>query len=130
MTKFSSRLPKESDDNALGDAPVTAELLRRYQSQAYTPVVALVRTKEIVQNEEFLRVPTVELVTVEVALDDVDADQVRDLLQYLHDQRVGHLHPPMDLPDADELAGDLDAIEAGADPDVVDAELVDETTEA
>lgn len=126
MVKLAPALPKESEHNGL--EPNTRHILDRYTSQEYMPVVALIRTKEITSTEEFIRVPKVEVVAIEVALDQGDQDAVRELLQDLHDARVAHVKQPLDLPDIDEDAApavsDPLAIEAGED--VVVAEVVDE----
>lgn len=100
MVKLAPALPKEYDDNGLESN--TRHLLDVYPSQKYLPIVALVRTKEITQNEHFERVPKIELVHVEIATDDLDQEAVRDLIQQLHDARVQHIKQPLDLPDTDE----------------------------
>lgn len=100
MVKLAPALPKEYDDNGLESN--TRHLLGVYTSQKYLPIVALVRTKEITQNEHFERVPKIELVHVEIAIDDVDQDAVRELIKQLHDVRVQHIKQPLDLPDTDE----------------------------
>lgn len=126
MVKLASTLPKEYDDNGLESN--TRHLLEIYTSQKYVAVVALMHTKDVHHTEDFERVPRVELVHIEVALD-AEADQrVRDLLLELHDARVSHVKQPLDLPDTDdeepvELVEPL-AIEAG--DDVVDAEVIDD----
>lgn len=100
MVKLAPALPKEYDDNGLESN--TRHLLGVYTSQKYLPIVALVRTKEITQNEHFERVPKIELVHVEIAIDELDQEAVRDLIQQLHDARVQHVKQPLDLPDTDE----------------------------
>jgi hypothetical protein len=126
MVKLAASLPKEYDDNGLESN--TRHLLGVYPSQEYLPVVGLIRTKEITQTENFERVPKIELVHVEIAIDGEDQDAVRVLLQRLHDARVQHVKQPLDLPDTDDApaAGPL-ALEA-SDGDVVDAEVVEEPT--
>ncbi|MFI8593753.1 hypothetical protein ACIGCK_04895 [Microbacterium sp. NPDC078428] len=124
MVKLSTKLPKEYDDNGLESN--TRHLLERYTSQEYTPVVGLVRTKDVHQTEDFERVPRAEFVAIEPAIDSLDADAARELLQRLHDRRVRHVKQPLDLPDVDEAEGEVVeslAIEAA---DVVDAEVVDD----
>lgn len=100
MVKLSSVLPKEYDDNGLESN--SRHLLAAYPKQTYLPVIGLVRTKEITQTENFERVPKVELVHVEIAIDEDDQDRVRELLQELHDSRVRHVKQPLDLPDLEE----------------------------
>lgn len=100
MVKLAPALPKEFDDNGLESN--TRHLLGVYTSQKYLPIVALVRTKEITQNEHFERVPKIELVHVEIAIDDFDQEAVRDLIKQLHDARVQHIKQPLDLPDTEE----------------------------
>lgn len=100
MVKLAPALPKEYDDNGLESN--TRHLLGVYTSQKYLPIVALVRTKEITQNEHFERVPKIELVHVEIAIDDVDQHAVRELIKQLHDARVQHIKQPLDLPVTDE----------------------------
>jgi hypothetical protein len=126
MVKLAPSLPKEYDDNGLESN--TRHLLGIYPKQEYIPVVALVRTKEITQTENFERVPKLEIVHVEIAIDADDQEAVRELLRGLHDARVQHVKQPLDLPDTDpaqESPAPLE-LEASTD-DVVDAELVDET---
>lgn len=100
MVKLAPALPKEYDDNGLESN--TRHLLEVYPSQKYLPIVALVRTKEITQNEHFERVPKIELVHVEIAIDPEGQDVIRELIQQLHDARVQHIKQPLDLPDTDE----------------------------
>lgn len=100
MVKLAPALPKEYDDNGLESN--TRHLLGIYPKQEYLPIVALVRTKEITQNEHFERVPKVELVHVEIAIDADDQAAVRDLILRLHDARVQHVKQPLDLPDTEE----------------------------
>ncbi|NLP82612.1 hypothetical protein HF576_02000 [Microbacterium sp. CFH 90308] len=99
MVKLAPSLPKEYDDNGLESN--TRHLLNIYPKQEYVPVVALVRTKEITQTENFERVPKVEIVHIEIAVDADDQEDVRDLIQRLHDGRVQHIKQPLDLPDTD-----------------------------
>lgn len=99
MVKLASSLPKEYDDN--GIASNGRHLLGIYPSQTYLPVVALVRTKEITQNDSFERIPKIEIVAIELAVDDDDQDAARALLQRLHDARIQHVKVPLDLPDTD-----------------------------
>jgi hypothetical protein len=100
MVKLAPALPKEYDDNGLESN--TRHLLGIYPKQEYVPIVALIRTKEITQTENFERVPKVELVHVEIAIDADDQEAVRDLIQQLHDARVQHIKQPLDLPDTEE----------------------------
>lgn len=100
MVKLAPALPKEYDDNGLESN--TRHLLGVYPKQEYLPIVALVRTKEITQNEHFECVPKIELVHVEIAIDADDQRAIRDLIQRLHDGRVRHVKQPLDLPDVDE----------------------------
>lgn len=99
MVKLASSLPKEYDDN--GIEPNGRHLLAAYPTQDYLPVVALVRTKEITQNDAFEKIPKIEIVAIELAVDADDQDAARALLQRLHDGRVRHVKQPLDLPDAD-----------------------------
>ena len=99
MVKLAPSLPKEYDDNGLESNG--RHLLDAYPKQTYLPIVALVRTKEITQTENFERVPKVEIVHVEIAIDEDDADRGRELLQELHDGRVKHIKQPLDLPDTE-----------------------------
>lgn len=100
MVKLASSLPKEYDDNGIESNG--RHLLGIYPSQKYLPVVALVRTKEITQNDSFEKIPKIEIVAIELAVDEDDQDAARVLLQRLHDGRVRHVKQPLDLPDADE----------------------------
>lgn len=100
MVKLAPGLPKEYDDNGLESN--TRHLLGVYTSQEYLPVVALVRTKEITQNEHFERVPKIEIVHIEIAIAADEQEPVRDLIQQLHDARVQHIKQPLDLPDTEE----------------------------
>ncbi|OIU88637.1 hypothetical protein [Microbacterium sp. AR7-10] len=128
MVRLAATLPKEHDENGL--EANTRHLLGIYTSQEYVPIVALVRTKEILSNEDFQRVPKIELVHVEIAVDAESDVAVRELLLQLHDDRVKHVKQPLDLPDVDEepAIGEPLSLEQLADPydDVVDAEVVDE----
>lgn len=99
MVKLAPSLPKEYDDNGLESN--TRHLLGIYPKQDYVPVVALVRTKEITQTENFERVPKIEIVHIEIAIDADDQEAVRELLQSLHDGRVQHIKQPLDLPDTE-----------------------------
>lgn len=123
MTKLSTKLPKEYDDNGLESN--TRHLLEIYPSQEYMPVVGMIRTKEVLSDEDFTRVPKVEFVCVELAVDSEDQGAARDLLKKLHDSRVKHIKQPLDLPDVDEPTIDdpLELEEAG---DVIDAEVVED----
>lgn len=125
MVKLASTLPKEHERNGL--EPNGRRLLDVYQSQDTIVIVALIRTKEVLSNEDFERIPKVEIVAVEPALTDTDAGVLRDLLTALHDQRVAHIKQPLDLPYTDEPTDSVVenplAIEAG---DIVDAEIVDD----
>lgn len=124
MVKLASTLPKEYDDNGLESN--TRHLLSRYTSQEYTAAVVLLHTKDVHHTEDFEKVPRVEIVHIELAIDEDDADEVRALLRRLHDGRVRHVKQPLDLPDTDDTATVLEeplALEAG---DVVDAEVVDD----
>jgi len=100
MVKLASSLPKEYDDNGIESNG--RHLLGIYPSQKYMPVVGLVRTKEITQNENFDRVPKIEFVVIELAVDEEHDEAARELLKQLHDARVQHVKQPLDLPDADE----------------------------
>ncbi|WP_091232529.1 hypothetical protein [Microbacterium sp. 3J1] len=116
MVKLAPALPKEYDDNGLESN--TRHLLEVYTSQKYIPIVALVRTKEITQNEHFERVPKIELVHVEIATDSDDADAVREIIRQLHDARVQHIKQPLDLPDTEEppvLAQPLELTSGGGE---------------
>jgi hypothetical protein len=99
MVKLASSLPKEYDDNGIESNG--RHLLGIYPSQTYLPVVALVRTKEITQNDSFERIPKIEIVAIELAVDDDDQDAARGLLQRLHDARIRHVKVPLDLPDTE-----------------------------
>lgn len=99
MVKLASTLPKEYDDNGIESNG--RHLLAIYPKQEYLPVLALVRTKEITQNENFERIPKIEIVAIELAVDADDQDDVRALLQRMHDSRVQHIKQPLDLPDPD-----------------------------
>ncbi len=125
MVKLASSLPKEHESNGL--EANSRHLIAAYQTQNTIPVVALVRTKDCTDTEEFVRVPRIEIVHIEGAFNDDDADAVRSLLVSLHDDRVRHRREPLDLPDVDaDVNADGDGplqIEAA---DIVDAELIDD----
>lgn len=123
MVKLASTLPKEYDDNGLESN--TRHLLDRYTSQKYTAVVALVHTKDVHHTENFERVPRVEVVAIEGAFDDADADEVRALLTRLHDKRVKHVKQPLNLPD-DEPAVPAEPLELEASTGVYMFVIVDE----
>lgn len=124
MVKLASTLPKEHEANGL--EANSRHLIAAYQSQDTIPVIALVRTKDCTDTEDFVRVPRIEIVHIEGAFNPDDEDAVRSLLVSLHDDRVRHTKQPLDLPDVEEdlAVSDPLAIEAGED--VVDAEVVDE----
>ena len=125
MVKLATTLPKEHEHNGL--EPNTRHLLSAYTGQDYLPVVALIRTKEITQTEDFERVPKVEVVAIELAVDEEDAEAVRELLQILHDARVAHIKQPLDLPDTDDDGPDVsDPLAIEAAEIIVDAEVVDD----
>ncbi|WP_431800371.1 hypothetical protein [Microbacterium kunmingense] len=125
VVKLASSLPKEHESNGL--EANSRHLIAAYQTQNTIPVVALVRTKDCTDTEEFVRVPRIEIVHIEGAFNDDDADAVRSLLVSLHDDRVRHRREPLDLPDVDaDVNADGDGplqIEAA---DIVDAELIDD----
>lgn len=128
MVKLAAKLPKEYDDNGLESN--TRHLLDAYPKQEYLPVVGLIHTKDVTHTEDFERVPRVEFVVIEIAIDADDQEALRGLITRLHDARVRHVKQPLDLPDTDPAESAPDgplALEAGED-DVVDAELVDEPT--
>ncbi|HEY9310260.1 MAG TPA: hypothetical protein VIP82_20850 [Microbacterium sp.] len=112
MVKLAPSLPKEYDDNGLESN--TRYLLGIYPKQEYVPVVALVRTKEITQTENFERVPKLEIVHVEIAIDEDDQEAVRDLLRRLRDRRVQHIKQPLDLPDTEPVPAVPLELEASA----------------
>lgn len=126
MVKLSTVLPKEIERNGL--EPNTRHLLDIYNSQEYVPIVALVRTKEVLWNEEHVRVPKIEVVHVEAVPDD-QADDVRQLLVDLHDARLMHVAQPLDLPDPDDEADEPEPLAIEAGDDVVDAEVVEDDEE-
>lgn len=128
MVKLAAKLPKEYDDNGL--EPNTRHLLDAYPKQEYLPVVGLIHTKDVTHTEDFERVPRIEFVVIEIAIDADDQEALRGLITRLHDARVRHVKQPLDLPDTEPADTEPDgplALEAGED-DVVDAELVDEPT--
>lgn len=125
MVKLATTLPKEHEANGLESN--SRFLLERYTSQELTPVIALVRTKDVHHTEDFERVPRVEVVHIEAAFNDDDADAVRSLLVSLHDDRVRARKQPLSFPDDEVDEPTVDApreLEAGGD--VVDAEVVDD----
>lgn len=126
MVKLASALPKEYEANGLESN--SRHLLARYSSQEVTPVVALVRTKDVHHTEDFERVPRVEVVHIEAAFNEDDADAVRSLLVSLHDDRVKAQKQPLDFGDAtdNEVVVDESLELEAADADVVDAEVVDD----
>jgi hypothetical protein len=126
MTKLSTRLPKESEYNGL--EPNGRHLLAAYPSQEYVPVVGLIRTKEVLSDKDFMKIPKVEFVHIEGAFDGDAADKVRELLVELHDDRVRHVRQPLDLPDVEETPPVASApLElTAAEEDVVDAEVEDD----
>lgn len=121
MVKLASTLPKEHESNGL--EANSRHLIAAYTSQDTIPVIALVRTKDCTDTEEFVRVPRVEIVHIEGAFNPDDADAVRSLLVSLHDDRVRHRKQPLDIPDDEVDLGEVLAIEAG--DDIVDAEVVE-----
>jgi len=128
MVKLASTLPKEHESNGL--EANSRHLIAAYQSQDTIAVVALVRTKDCTDTEDFVRVPRIEIVHIEGAFNPDDEDALRSLLVSLHDDRMKHRKQPLDLPDIDEDAATLSdplAIEAGEY--VVDAEVVDDPYE-
>lgn len=125
MVKLAPALPKENESNGLTSH--TRDLVGNYDTGVTVPVIAIVRTQEVTRNKEYATVPKLEIVHIEGAFSDDDADAVRSLLVSLHDDRVRARKQPLDFPD--EAEGDFGvavaAIEA-AGTDAVDAELVDE----
>ncbi|MBN9210530.1 MAG: hypothetical protein BGO45_04725 [Microbacterium sp. 71-36] len=101
MVKLAPSLPKEYDDNGIESNG--RHLLAAYPKQTYLAVVGLVRTKEITENENFERIPKIEFVAIELAVDGDDDADVRQLLQRLHDARVQHIKQPLDLPDEGDV---------------------------
>lgn len=126
MVKLASTLPKEHESNGLESN--SRHLIAAYTSQNTIPVIALVRTKDCTDTEDFVRVPRVEIVHIEGAFNDDDADAVRSLLVSLHDARVRARKQPLDFPDEDNTDEGPLALEAGEE-DVVDADVVDDTTD-
>lgn len=127
MVKLASALPKENERNGITGR--TRDLIRNYDSGATMPVVMLVRTQEVTRNKDYETVPKVEVVHLEAVPDD-QADEIRALLVKLHDERVGHQKQPLSFGDGDDPEQEPSAplaLEASTD-DVVDAEVVDETT--
>lgn len=126
MVKLAPALPKENESNGLTSH--TRDLVGNYDTGTTVPVIAIVRTQEVTRNKEYATVPKLEIVHIEGAFSDDDADAVRSLLVSLHDDRVRASKQPLDFPDEEADFGEaVAAIEA---PDVVDAELVDENEEA
>lgn len=123
MVKLASTLPKEHERNGL--EPRSRRLLDAYQSQQTIVVVALVRTKEVLSNEDFERIPKIELVSIEPAVSEQDDEVLRDILTALRDDRISHRKQTLDIPDEDETAEVESplALEAG---DVIDAEVVED----
>lgn len=126
MVKLASTLPKEHESNGLESN--SRHLIAAYTSQDTIPVIALVRTKDCTDTEDFVRVPRIEIVHIEGAFNDDDADAVRSLLVSLHDDRVKHRKQPLDLPDTDTAPEISEPLALDAGEDVVDAELVDDDT--
>lgn len=124
MVKLAPALPKEYDDNGLESN--TRHLLGIYPKQEYLPVVALVRTKEITQNEHFERVPKIEVVHIEIAIDADDQDAVREFVKHLHDSRVQHIKQPLDLPDTEEPLLPVTPLELEASDGMYSVIVVDE----
>lgn len=124
MVKLASTLPKEHESNGL--EANSRHLIAAYTSQDTIPVIALVRTKDCTDTEDFVRVPRIEIVHIEGAFNADDEDAVRSLLVSLHDDRVRHQRQPLDLPDPDEAAEPPAPLELEAGVEVVDAELVDD----
>lgn len=127
MVKLASKLPKEYDDNGL--EPNSRHLLAAYPKQEYLPVVGLVHTKDITHTEDFERVPRVEFVVIELAIDPDDQEALRGLITRLHDARVAHVKQPLDLPDPDaeqpaEVPAPLELTASVEAVDIVDAEVV------
>ncbi|MEQ6898982.1 hypothetical protein [Microbacterium sp. KR10-403] len=124
MVKLASTLPKELEQNGLEQN--TRHLIAAYTSQDTIPVIGLIHTKDCHDTEAFERVPRVELVAIEGAFNEVDAEQVRALLIRLHDDRVRHVKQPLDLPDQDDFGGAMLAIDQA---EIVDADVVDDENE-
>ena len=124
MVKLASTLPKEHESNGLESN--SRHLIAAYTSQDTIPVIALVRTKDCTDTEDFVRVPRIEIVHIEGAFNPDDEDALRSLLVSLHDDRMKHRKQPLDLPDIDDDVEQAEplALEAG---DVVDAEIVDKS---
>lgn len=123
MVKLAPSLPKDYDDNGIESNG--RHLLGIYPSQKYLPVVALVRTKEITQNDSFEKIPKIEIVAIELAVDEDDQDAARALLQRLHDSRVRHVKQPLDLPDADEPPVTAQPLELEASTGQYSVRLID-----
>jgi hypothetical protein len=135
MVKLAPGLPKETERNGIENR--TRDLVRLYDSGATIPVVMLVRTVEVTRNKDYATVPKLEVVHIEGVPDD-QADEIRELIVQLHDERVGHRKEPLDFnggedPEAEGVPAISEplAIEASApaEDDVVDAEVVDDETE-
>lgn len=127
MVKLASTLPKEHERNGLEAR--TRDLIDTYSNGATVAIVAIVRARTVTDTADYERVPQLEVLHVEAAGDEHDAE-LRRLLQDMHDNRVRHVKQPLDLGDdiTPTLADDLAEITAAAhvDADVVDAELVQE----
>lgn len=124
MVKLVAALPKEHESNGL--EANSRHLLAAYTSQDTIPVIALIRTKDCTDTEDFVRVPRIEIVHIEGAFNADDEDAVRSLLVSLHDDRVKHRKQPLDLPDVDEPADVSEPLAIEAGEDIVDAEVVDD----
>ncbi len=86
MVKLAPRLPKENERNGIESR--TRDLVRNYDSGETIAVVMLVRTLEVTRNKDFETVPKIEVVHIEGVPED-RADEIRELIVQLHDQRVG-----------------------------------------
>lgn len=134
MVKLAPGLPKETERNGIEGR--TRDLVRNYDNGATIPVVMLVRTVEVTRNKDYATVPKLEVVHIE-GVPDARADEVRELIVQLHDERVGHRKQPLnfnggDDPEAeDDVVREPRALEASApaEDDVVDAEVVDDETD-
>ncbi len=124
MTKLSAKLPKEYDDNGLESN--TRHLLDAYPKQEYLPVVGIVRTKDYQNTEDFERVPRIEFVRIEIAINADVQEALRGLLQRLHDERVGHMKQPLDLPDTEEPPVSAAPLELEANTGIYSIRIEDE----
>lgn len=124
MVKLVAALPKEHESNGL--EANSRHLVAAYTSQDTIPVIALIRTKDCTDTEDFVLVPRIEIVHIEGAFNADDEDAVRSLLVSLHDDRVKHRKQPLDLPDVDEPADVSEPLAIEAGEDIVDAEVVDD----